>query len=93
MPGSADAFAVTGGIRRIAHEYGTVAVFRAYFEMSDQSSPRSLATRSDLQSCGVSLVDCPHNGRKDVADKMMIGSSVPFLHPSHHLNGFRQWTC
>lgn len=29
--------------------------------------------RSDLQLSGVSLVDCPHNGKKEVADKMMTG--------------------
>ncbi|KAG6813357.1 hypothetical protein H0H92_011905, partial [Tricholoma furcatifolium] len=33
---------------------------------------KSLALRSELQSSGVSLIDCPHNGRKDVADKMML---------------------
>jgi hypothetical protein len=32
--------------------------------------------RSELQSSGVSLVDCPHNGRKEVADKMLIGQTV-----------------
>lgn len=68
---------MTGGIRRIAHEYGAVTVFRAYFEMTDLVSPRSVAIRSDLQACGVSLIDCPHNGRKDVADKMMLGTSIP----------------
>ncbi|KAF8894335.1 limkain-b1-type NYN domain-containing protein, partial [Gymnopilus junonius] len=44
---------------------------KAYLEISDQAQ-RSMALRSELQSSGVSLVDCPHNGRKDVADKMII---------------------
>lgn len=60
-------------IRRIAHEYGSVNTFKAYLELPEQPSSRSTAVRTDLQLCGVSLIDCPHNGRKDVADKMMIG--------------------
>lgn len=65
--------AVVDNIRQIAHHYGTVKLFKAYLELSEQNSLRSLGLRSELQSCGVSLTDCPHNGRKDVADKMMIG--------------------
>ena len=44
--------------------------------MSELNSQRSISVRSDLQSCGVSLIDCPHNGRKDVADKMMLGAQT-----------------
>ena len=36
-----------------------------------EKMPSSL--RSELQSYGLSLIDCPHQGRKDVADKMIIG--------------------
>ena len=60
-------------IRCIAHQYGVIKIFKAYLEISEQSSPKTLALRSELQSCGVSLTDCPHNGRKDVADKMILG--------------------
>ena len=62
-------------IRKIAHQYGSVNLFKAYLELSDQGAPKPLTLRSELQSCGVSLTDCPHNGMKDVADKMMIGTS------------------
>ncbi|GJE97096.1 NYN domain-containing protein [Phanerochaete sordida] len=65
-------YTVVDNIRQIAHNYGTVKLFKAYLELSEQNSSRSLGLRSELQSCGVSLTDCPHNGRKDVADKMMI---------------------
>jgi hypothetical protein len=36
-----------------------------------------------LQSSGVSLTDCPHNGRKDAADKMMMVDMLAFAidHP------------
>lgn len=73
IPGVADSFSITSGIRRIAHEYGNVKVFRAYMEVPDQHSPRAANLRSDIQACGVTMIDCPHNGRKDVADKMIMG--------------------
>ncbi|KAI0665045.1 NYN domain-containing protein [Cubamyces menziesii] len=41
-------------------------------QLSDQPSKTPASIRSELQSCGVSVIDCPHSGRKDVADKMMI---------------------
>lgn len=60
-------------IRRIAYRFGDVTLFKAYLESTAHSSSRSLALRSELQASGVSLTDCPHNGRKDVADKMILG--------------------
>ncbi|KAJ7597846.1 NYN domain-containing protein [Mycena floridula] len=59
-------------IRNVAHQHGPVKVFKAYMEISEQTSSRGLALRSELQTSGVSLTDCPHSGRKDVADKMMM---------------------
>ena len=41
---------------------------------------RAVLLRSELQSSGVSLTDCPHNGRKDVADKMILGTCASSLH-------------
>lgn len=75
-PTSTPGYDVVNNIRQVAHEYGSVKLFKAYLELSEQSSSKSIGLRSELQSCGVSLTDCPHNGRKDVADKMMIGMSV-----------------
>lgn len=73
---------IVNNIREIAHSYGSVTQFKAYLELSEQSS-KSTTLRSELQSCGVSLTDCPHNGRKDVADKMMIGGPLlPSLYRS-----------
>ncbi|KAI0637224.1 NYN domain-containing protein [Trametes polyzona] len=71
-PCTVPGYDVVNNIRQVAHQYGTVKLFKAYLELSEQSSSKSLGLRSELQSCGVSLTDCPHNGRKDVADKMMI---------------------
>lgn len=69
---AAPGYDVVENIRQIAHKYGSVKLFKAYLEISEQPSPNSNRLRSELVSCGVSLTDCPHNGRKDVADKMMI---------------------
>ncbi|RXW15532.1 hypothetical protein EST38_g10322 [Candolleomyces aberdarensis] len=48
--------------------YGPIKVFRAYLP----HIPAKASIRSELQASGVSIVDVPRNGRKDVADKMMI---------------------
>ena len=77
-PCSVPGYDVVNNIRQVAHEYGSVKFFKAYLELSELSSSKSIGLRSELQSCGVSLTDCPHNGRKDVADKMMIGALYAF---------------
>ncbi|GBE82453.1 hypothetical protein SCP_0408370 [Sparassis crispa] len=71
-PSTAPGYDIMNNIREIAHRFGSVKQFKAYLELSEQSSPKSMNLRSELQSCGVSLTDCPHNGRKEVADKMMM---------------------
>jgi hypothetical protein len=49
--------------------------FKAYLDVSVQpQSPRSTTFRSELQSSGVTVTDCPHNGKKDVVDKMILGA-------------------
>ncbi|GLB42060.1 putative NYN domain containing protein [Lyophyllum shimeji] len=63
-------------IRSVVRKFGTnVKLFKAYLELSNASvnvSSKSVALRSELQSSGVSLTDCPHNGGKDVVDKMIL---------------------
>lgn len=66
-------YEIVNAIRRVAHTFGSVKYFKAYMEFIEPPTPRSLSLRSELQSSGVSLTDCPHNGRKNVADKMIIG--------------------
>ncbi|RPD65887.1 hypothetical protein L227DRAFT_569828, partial [Lentinus tigrinus ALCF2SS1-6] len=72
LPALEPPYTIVNKIRRLAHQYGSVKSFRAYLECPEQMSVKSINLRSELQSCGVSLIDCPHNGRKDVADKMMM---------------------
>lgn len=71
-------------IRDLAHEYGSVNLFKAYTHISEQTSPRSLALRSELQSSGVSLTDCPRNDRKDTVDQMIIGALGFAIYPQPH---------
>ncbi|KAI0701583.1 limkain-b1-type NYN domain-containing protein, partial [Earliella scabrosa] len=69
LPSLEPSYTIVNRIRHLAHQYGLVKSFKAYLHYPDQ---KSIALRSELTSCGVSLIDCPHNGRKDVADKMMM---------------------
>jgi hypothetical protein len=52
--------------------------------LSSQSSKNSVVFRSELQSSGVSITDCPHNGKKDVVDKMILGKCSS-LCPQHEV--------
>ncbi|CAA7269063.1 unnamed protein product [Cyclocybe aegerita] len=70
-PSNGSGYLIARNISTLAQQFGTVKSFKAYLEISEQL-PRALVMRSELQSSGVSLIDCPHNGRKDVADKMML---------------------
>ncbi|TBU32228.1 NYN domain-containing protein [Dichomitus squalens] len=72
LPALEPSYMIVNKIRRLAHQYGSVKTFKAYVEYPEHQTVKSMALRSELQSCGVSLIDCPHNGRKDVADKMIM---------------------
>ncbi|KAJ8583654.1 hypothetical protein M405DRAFT_748298, partial [Rhizopogon salebrosus TDB-379] len=82
-PVSSQGHAIVNGIRRIAHVFGCVTTFKAYLDMSVQSSKSSVAFRSVLQSSGVSMIDCPHSGRKDVVDKMILVDMLAFAIDHH----------
>ena len=88
-PTSASGYSIVNNIRSIAQIFGSVKLFKAYLEVTEQVTvSRPVLLRSELQSSGVSLTDCPHNGRKDVADKMIIGVFASFQHTSYHLHNF-----
>ncbi|KII85144.1 hypothetical protein PLICRDRAFT_333488 [Plicaturopsis crispa FD-325 SS-3] len=70
---------VAANILKIARTEGIVTTFKAYLEIPQQSSGRGAILRSELQCSGVSLTDTPHNGSKDVADKMMLGRASPLV--------------
>ncbi|KAH6918936.1 NYN domain-containing protein [Coprinopsis sp. MPI-PUGE-AT-0042] len=72
-PASYTGYHLVDAIRRMAQRFGSVKLLKAYLEVSEGSvNSRSLTLRSELQVSGVSLTDCPKNGRKDAADKMML---------------------
>jgi hypothetical protein len=73
-PSNVPGFAVAGKLRQLIHQYGNITVFKAYMEYNSENvHPRAMALQSELQSSGISMTNCPHNGRKDVADKMILG--------------------
>jgi hypothetical protein len=72
-PSSATGFDVVASIRERLQNFGIFDCLRAYLYVQD-IFPKSLNLRSELQSSGVTLIDCPHNGQKDVVDKMLIGA-------------------
>ncbi|CBQ67945.1 conserved hypothetical protein [Sporisorium reilianum SRZ2] len=71
--GRSVALAVRSAIQNL--DVGPIVSFKAYLELSSETQAPNAAQvqlRSELQGCGVSLIDTPKSGRKDVADKMMI---------------------
>ncbi|KAK1235677.1 hypothetical protein PQX77_001086 [Marasmius sp. AFHP31] len=78
-PSNASGYSVMGEIRKVAQRYGLIKTCRGYADFSELgSSPRSVTLRSELQCSGLSMIDCPHNGRKNVADQMMIVDMLTF---------------
>ncbi|KAH7877683.1 NYN domain-containing protein [Lentinula edodes] len=77
-PPNISGYVLVSRIRDLAHEYGSVNLFKAYTHISEQTSTRSLALRSELQSSGISLTDCPRNDRKDTVDQMIIADVLTF---------------
>jgi NYN domain len=72
-PANVSGHTIANNIRKLALKYGRVTAFRAYLDISEHGSTNLLRLRSELQSAGVSLIDCPHNGKKDVADQVILG--------------------
>lgn len=72
---------VTSRLKSILAPHGDLVQFRGYASIGLGLIPQQ--KRSDLQLSGCHLVDCPHNGRKEVADKMIIVDAMQFafLHP------------
>ncbi|KAG9004666.1 hypothetical protein FRB90_010791 [Tulasnella sp. 427] len=67
-------------IRQLGQRYGSVIAFRAYLDQ--KVTPYSTTLRSQLQSSGVSLTDCPRpdRARKEVADKMILADMMAFAY-------------
>jgi G3E family GTPase len=81
IPATSSGRDVTSRLKSILAPHGDLVQFRGYASIGLGLIPQS--KRSDLQLSGCHLVDCPHNGRKEVADKMIIVDAMQFafLHP------------
>ncbi|KAJ7044770.1 NYN domain-containing protein [Mycena alexandri] len=77
-------YEIVSGIRNVAHRFGPVKYFKAYMEVPEADTFRSLSLRSELQCSGVSLIDCPPNERKNVADQMIMVDMLAYAidHPT-----------
>lgn len=77
LPGSY----VAAKIRQAVQPLGPTTVFKAYMDTSLEThwENGSSTMPSELQSSGISLIHCPHNGGKEVADKMLIGPPFHLL--------------
>ena len=73
---------ITSSIKAILSHHGDLIQFRGYASIGLNHIPQE--KRSDLQLSGCHLVDCPHHGRKEVADKMIIVDAMQFAfqHPN-----------
>lgn len=70
-------------LKSILAPHGDLIQFRGYASIGLNHIPQE--KRSDLQLSGCHLVDCPHHGRKEVADKMIIVDAMQFAF--QHLGG------
>jgi hypothetical protein len=73
-PSGASGYALVQKIRQVVQPFGSIRTFRAYL---DHREHRNDQLRSELQLSGVSMLDAPHSGAKNVADQMMIGAWFP----------------
>lgn len=64
---------IAKNIRITGQIFGTVKSFRSYYDFSALTSLRNPNLRLELQSSGISLIDCPSSGSRNVATKMMMG--------------------
>ncbi|KIM48860.1 hypothetical protein M413DRAFT_21167 [Hebeloma cylindrosporum] len=62
---------VVKNLRDAVRPFGPIKALRAYWDFSGQR-PNLRSELSSLSSSGVSLIDCPGNGRKDLAMKIML---------------------
>lgn len=76
IPATSSGRDVSSRLKSILKPYGDLKEFRGYASIGLNLIPQQ--KRSDLQLSGCLLVDCPHNGRKEVADKMIIVDAMNF---------------
>lgn len=63
---------------KIVDIFGDIVEFKAYVDLGVYTSQFTPDTRVMFRDCGVEMVDAPHNGRKEVADKHIIVDAMWF---------------
>ncbi|KAF8201521.1 NYN domain-containing protein [Pholiota molesta] len=84
VPSNVRGSKVVSSIFKSVKEHGNVFSFKAYLRITEeQLSNKAIGIRSQLQYSGVSLIDCPLNGKKDVVDHMMMVDMIVYAmsHP------------
>jgi hypothetical protein len=76
IPANSTGIEVVSRLKSILASFGDLVQFRGYASIGLNHIPEQ--KRSELQLSGCDLVDCPHNGRKEVADKMIIVDAMEF---------------
>lgn len=69
---------IASTLKSILAPHGDLVQFRGYASIGLGLIPQE--KRSDLQLSGCHLVDCPHHGRKEVADKMIIVDALKYAY-------------
>ncbi|CUG06290.1 Hypothetical protein, putative [Bodo saltans] len=62
----------------IIRKFGQIREFKAYADLATFADRYPPETRVLFRDCGVEMVDAPHNGRKEVADKHIIVDALWF---------------
>ncbi|KAF9036732.1 hypothetical protein BJ165DRAFT_602780 [Panaeolus papilionaceus] len=82
LSSSVSTYDLVKNLRTALRPYGKLKSVRAYWDFSGQLMASASSARSDLSSSGVTLIDCPASGRKDLATKMMLVDI--FIHALDH---------
>lgn len=78
IPANSSGRDVTTRLKTILAPYGKLVQFRPYASIGLNLIPQK--KRSDLQLSGCTLLDCPQNGRNEIADKMIIVDAMHFAY-------------
>lgn len=78
IPSDVSGATVATRLKSILEPHGIIKQFRGYASMGLGHIPEE--KRSELQLSGCHLVDTPHVGRKDVADKMIIVDAMEWAY-------------
>ena len=78
IPSDVSGAKVATRLKSILEPHGQLKQFRGYASMGLGHIPEE--KRSELQLSGCHLVDTPHAGRKEVADKMIIVDAMEFAY-------------